>query len=120
VSGYVDLPGQRVFVEEYGSGDPVYLLHGGFTDTGGWAGQVPALAERHHVIVPGRRGHGRSPDVPGPCTTQVMAEETAALIRTLGHGPARRSAAPAAGGHPDDPGLPRRSAAGALGSLRDP
>jgi pimeloyl-ACP methyl ester carboxylesterase len=88
MSGYVDLPGQRVFVEEYGSGDPVYLLHGGFGGADNWRCQVPALAERYHVIVPERRGHGRSPDVPGPYTAQVMAEETAALIRTLGHGPA--------------------------------
>jgi pimeloyl-ACP methyl ester carboxylesterase len=89
VSGYVDLPGeQRVYVEQYGSGEPVFLLHGGFGGADSWGPQITALEADYHVFVPERRGHGRSPDVPGPYTVPVMAEETAAVIQTLAQGPA--------------------------------
>ncbi|MEV6488008.1 alpha/beta hydrolase [Actinoplanes sp. NPDC051633] len=90
MSGYVDLPGeQRVYVEVHGSGgEPVFLLHGGFQGADSWAAQIKALEDGYHVFVPERRGHGRSPDVPGPYTIPVMAEETAAVIQTLAQGPA--------------------------------
>jgi len=88
VSGYLDLPDQRVYVEEYGGGEPLFLLHGGFVGAESWAAQMPALAEEYHVFAPERRGHGRSPDVPGPYTTEVMAGETALVIESLARGPA--------------------------------
>lgn len=37
--------------------------------------------------MPERRGHGRTPDVPGPYTTEAMAAETAAVIQALAEGP---------------------------------
>ena len=74
MTGYLDLPDeQRVFVEEHGGGEPLFLLHGGFAGAESWQAQIPALAEDYHVFVPERRGHGRTPDVPGPYTTEVMA-----------------------------------------------
>jgi pimeloyl-ACP methyl ester carboxylesterase len=88
MTGYLDLPDQRIFVEEHGGGEPVFLLHGGFVGAECWAGQVPALAADYHVFVPERRGHGRSPDVPGPYTTEVFAAETAQVIATLAQGSA--------------------------------
>ena len=89
MTGYLDLPDeQRVFVEEHGGGEPLFLLHGGFAGAESWQAQIPALAEDYHVFVPERRGHGRTPDVPGPYTTEVMAAETALVIQTLAQGPA--------------------------------
>ena len=88
MTGYLDLPEQRVFVEEHGGGEPLFLLHGGFAGAESWQAQIPALAEEYHVFVPERRGHGRTPDVPGPYTTEVMAAETALVIQTLAQGPA--------------------------------
>jgi pimeloyl-ACP methyl ester carboxylesterase len=88
VTGYLDLPDQRVFVEEYGGGEPLFLLHGGFSGADSWAHQIPALSAEYHVFVPERRGHGRSPDVPGPYTTAIFAAETATVIQTLAQGPA--------------------------------
>jgi pimeloyl-ACP methyl ester carboxylesterase len=38
--------------------------------------------------VPDRRGHGGTPDVPGPYTYEAMAEETAAFLREHVDGPA--------------------------------
>jgi pimeloyl-ACP methyl ester carboxylesterase len=89
MSGYLELADQRVFVEEYGAGDPLFLLHGGMVAADSWQFQIPALAERYHVFVPERRGHGRTPDVPGPYTTENMAAETVAVIEALVDGPVR-------------------------------
>jgi pimeloyl-ACP methyl ester carboxylesterase len=89
MSGYLELAGQRVFVEEYGAGEPLFLLHGGMVAADSWQFQIPALAERYHVFVPERRGHGRTPDVPGPYTTENMAAETVAVIEALVDGPVR-------------------------------
>ena len=88
VTGYVDLADQRVFVEEHGGGEPLFLLHGGFQGADSWGAQIPALSAEYHVFVPERRGHGRTPDVPGPYTTEIFAAETAAVIQTLAQGPA--------------------------------
>jgi pimeloyl-ACP methyl ester carboxylesterase len=60
VTGYLDLPDQRIFVEEYGGGEPLFLLHGGFVGADSWQGQIAALSEHYHVFVPERRGHGRT------------------------------------------------------------
>jgi pimeloyl-ACP methyl ester carboxylesterase len=89
VSGYLELADQRVFVEEYGAGEPLFLLHGGMVAADSWQFQIPALAEHYHVFVPERRGHGRTPDVPGPYTTENMAAETVAVIEALVDGPVR-------------------------------
>jgi pimeloyl-ACP methyl ester carboxylesterase len=88
MTGYIDLPDQRVYVEEHGGGEPLFLLHGGFVGAESWAFQIPALSADYHVFVPERRGHGRTPDVPGPFTTEAMAAETAVVIKTLAQGPA--------------------------------
>jgi pimeloyl-ACP methyl ester carboxylesterase len=50
--------------------------------------QTPAFAERYRVIVPDRRAHGRTPDVDGPITYEVMADDTIAFMEALGTGPA--------------------------------
>lgn len=88
MGSYLDLGTQRVYYEEHGAGPPVVLLHGGLQDAGCWHEQVPALATAYRVIVPERRGHGRTPDVPGPYSTEIMAAETAAVMTALVGGPA--------------------------------
>src|SRR5699024_11067131 len=45
---------------EYGSGEPVILLHGGLGNANWWGLQIPALAEHYRVIVIDSRGQGRS------------------------------------------------------------
>lgn len=85
---FLDLDGQKIHYEEYGAGHPVFLLHGGMMTADGWRYQVPALEASYRVIVPERRGHGRTPDVPGPYTVEVMTAETAAVIEALTVGPA--------------------------------
>lgn len=85
---YVDAGGVRTYYEVAGAGEPLLLLHGGLCTVETFDAQTPALAERHRVYVPERRGHGRTPDVDGPITYEAMAEDTIAFIEALGLEPA--------------------------------
>jgi pimeloyl-ACP methyl ester carboxylesterase len=85
---HVDADGVHSYYEEHGSGDPLLLLHGGLIDGDSFAQQTPAFAEHYRVIVPDRRGHGRTPDVEGPISYDLMADDTIAAMDALGTGPA--------------------------------
>jgi pimeloyl-ACP methyl ester carboxylesterase len=79
----VDAGGVRTWYAEHGTGEPIVLLHGAFTDASQFRATVPALAERFRVLTPERRGHGHTPDIPGPITYELMAADTAAFLDTL-------------------------------------
>ena len=81
---YVDAGGLRTYYETHGTGDPLVLLHGGFCTAETFDGLTPRLAEDRTVYVPERRGHGRTPDVPGPITYKSMAADTVAFLDAVG------------------------------------
>lgn len=84
-SGYVDAAGVRTYYEVEGAGDPLLLLHGGLTTIETWAAQRAALvAAGYRVFLPERRGHGRTPDVPGPLGYELMAADTIAFMDAVG------------------------------------
>ncbi|MFJ5773942.1 alpha/beta fold hydrolase [Streptomyces sp. NPDC093094] len=87
---YVELPGVRTWYETEGDPghEPLLLLHGGFCTNETWAAQRADLAAEYHVFLPERRGHGRTPDVPGPLTYLDMAADTADFVETMVGGPA--------------------------------
>lgn len=70
--------------EVHGSGEPVLLLHGAFCTVETFADQIPALARDFQVIVPERRGHGRTPDVGESYSYDLMADDTIAFMDVLG------------------------------------
>jgi pimeloyl-ACP methyl ester carboxylesterase len=57
-------------------------------DARAFAPNVGALAARFHVFTPDRRGHGRTPDVDGPISYELMARDTIAFLETVVGGPA--------------------------------
>ncbi|HEX6374437.1 MAG TPA: alpha/beta fold hydrolase [Allosphingosinicella sp.] len=65
--------GGALAVETFGAGPPLLLLHGWSLDRGSWSRQAP-LADRFRLILPDRRGFGRSTAPPG------VAAETADLL----------------------------------------
>lgn len=73
---------------EHGSGEPLVLLHGGLADARFFSRTVPALAERFHVYTPDARGHGHTPDVPGPFTPDLLMHDTVAFLTSVVGGPA--------------------------------
>jgi pimeloyl-ACP methyl ester carboxylesterase len=88
VKDYVNAGGLRTYCEAQGYGDALVMLHGGFASVNTFGGFTPRIAERYRVFSPERRGHGRMPDVEGPITYEIMADDTIAFIDALRIGPA--------------------------------
>jgi pimeloyl-ACP methyl ester carboxylesterase len=74
----------NIYYEEYGSGKPIVLLHGGFSSSSSWAGSIPAFAENYRVIALDSRAHGRTNNPQGRLSYKLMAEDTAAFCKALG------------------------------------
>jgi pimeloyl-ACP methyl ester carboxylesterase len=83
MAAYVELGAVRTWYDEHGAGDPLVLMHGGLVDARFFEPNLGALAERFHVYTPERRGHGHTPDVPGPITYQLMADDTIAFLEAV-------------------------------------
>jgi pimeloyl-ACP methyl ester carboxylesterase len=80
---YVQLGAVKTWYDEQGSGEPLVLMHGGLVDARFFEANTPALAEHFHVYTPERRGHGHTPDVEGPISYQIMADDTIAFLETV-------------------------------------
>jgi pimeloyl-ACP methyl ester carboxylesterase len=85
---YLQLGAVQTWYDEHGEGPPLVLLHGGLVDARFFAPNLAPLAERFRVYTPERRGHGHTPDVPGPITYQLMADDTVAFLDAVVGGPA--------------------------------
>lgn len=79
---HVDIGPVHTWYETRGQGPPL-LLHGGLDTNALWAHQTDALAEHFRVYAPERRGHGHTPDVPGPLTYEVMAHDMVAFVEQV-------------------------------------
>ncbi len=84
----ISVNGVDTWFEERGDGDPVVLLHGGLTDSRDFAGSLGRLDDQFRLLLPERRGHGHTPDVPGPITVELMAQDTIAFLEEVVGGPA--------------------------------
>lgn len=73
----------RIWYRSDGAGEPVLLLHGGLTDSRDFDGNLDQLARQFSTYRPDRRGHGRSPDVDGPLTVEVMAGDMEQFIEAV-------------------------------------
>ena len=85
---YVQTGAVNTWYDERGDGDPLVLLHGGLLDARFFEPNLGPLAERFHVYLPERRGHGHTADVDGPITYQLMADDTIAFLDAVLGGPA--------------------------------
>jgi 3-oxoadipate enol-lactonase len=65
-SGYIEVPGARLYYEAQGEGTPVVLVHARVAHLRMWDAQVAAWRDRHRVIRYDTRGFGRTrtQDVP--------------------------------------------------------
>lgn len=72
------------YYEAEGTGEPLVLLHGGLTTIETFGGLTPKLAQQYRVYLPERRAHGRTPDVEGPITYEIMAQDTIAFMAAVG------------------------------------
>jgi pimeloyl-ACP methyl ester carboxylesterase len=84
----IDLGGVDTWYEERGEGDPLVLLHPGGADARAWGPSAGRFAERFRVLTPERRGQGRTPDVEGPITYDLMVDDTVAFLEQVVGAPA--------------------------------
>jgi pimeloyl-ACP methyl ester carboxylesterase len=89
MASYVDLGPVRTWYDERGTGDPLVLLHPGLADSRAFGANLDALAACFRTFTPERRGHGHTPDVEGPITFEVMAEDTIRFLEQVVGTPAR-------------------------------
>lgn len=83
MSAYVDLPGVRMWYEKQGVGDPLVLLHPGGVDSRAFGPNLEALTQRFTLYLPEQRGHGHTPDVDGPITYELMADDTIQFLEQV-------------------------------------
>src|SRR2546429_9593150 len=74
----------QMWYDERGHGDPSVLLHpgGAGVDSRALTPTLEALSELFHVYAPEQRGHGHTPDVEGPITYELMAQDSGTFVQT--------------------------------------
>jgi pimeloyl-ACP methyl ester carboxylesterase len=77
---FASVNGLKMYYEVHGTGRPLVLLHGAF----GFATDFPILAKDRQVIAVELQGHGHTADIDRPLTYEQMADDTTALLKTLG------------------------------------
>jgi acetyltransferase/esterase len=84
-TGYLSVPGAKLYYEVRGSGPPLLMIHGGAVDAGSFAAVAPELAVNYTVITYDRRGNSRSKLDSPPTETTVaqQAEDAAQLLKEL-------------------------------------
>jgi len=68
---------------EYGTGSPLFLLHGNGEDRSYFDAQVSAFSSQHHVYAVDTRGHGQSPRGIAPFSLSQFADDLHALMDHL-------------------------------------
>src|ERR1700730_11341677 len=75
--------GVELYYERSGSGEPLVLVHGSWSDHHNWDPVVSALAESFLVLAYDRRGHSASERPSGQGSVLEDADDLAALIDEL-------------------------------------
>jgi pimeloyl-ACP methyl ester carboxylesterase len=78
----------QLHYEMTGQGDPLVLVHGGWSDLHNWQSVAPGLARSFQVVAVDRRGHGQSERPRHQGTRRDQEDDLAGLIEGLGRGPA--------------------------------
>lgn len=75
----------QMWYDERGQDDPLVALHpgGAGVDSRALAPNLGALAQHFRVYTPEQRGHGHTPDVDGPITFELMAQDTITFIEMV-------------------------------------
>ncbi len=78
----------ELYYEMTGQGDPLVLVHGGWSDHRNWQPVASGLAQSYMVVAYDRRGHGHSERPLDQGSRRDQEDDLAALIEALDSGPA--------------------------------
>ncbi|WP_062466221.1 alpha/beta fold hydrolase [Demequina maris] len=79
--------GTDLHYEPAGDGEPLVLIHGGFTESLTWEQSLPGLAARFRVVAYDRRAHGLSGAGTGERSVRGDVADLAELVERLDLGP---------------------------------
>ncbi|MEI6313054.1 MAG: alpha/beta hydrolase [Bacteroidota bacterium] len=80
---YIPSDDVTIYCKEYGSGTPLFLLHGAMVTMSDWENQIPALSTKFRVICIDSRGHGKSSFTDKEITYHMMAEDMINIMNYL-------------------------------------
>jgi pimeloyl-ACP methyl ester carboxylesterase len=80
---YYNVRGIKLYVEEYGSGQPLLMIHGNGGDMSAFSENVPYFSKKYRVILVDSRSHGKSIDTSPKLTFEQMADDFAALLDAM-------------------------------------
>jgi len=79
---YLELDNTRIYYEEYGNGDPVFLLHGGMGSISNFKRLIPDLSKHFKLIAIDSPGHGRSESIDS-LSYNILAEYVVQIVDKL-------------------------------------
>ena len=80
---YYHINGIEMYVEQYGKGKPLLMIHGNGGDMSAFAENVPYFAKNYRVILADSRAQGKSSDAADSLSFEQMADDFAVLLDTL-------------------------------------
>ncbi|AMR33840.1 alpha/beta hydrolase [Mucilaginibacter sp. PAMC 26640] len=80
---YYHINGIKLYVEEYGEGDPLLMIHGNGGDMSAFSENVPYFAKKYRVILVDSRAQGKSADAADSLSFEQMADDFSVLLDTL-------------------------------------
>jgi 3-oxoadipate enol-lactonase len=81
---YVKVNDIQMYYEIQGEGEPLLLIVGLGTDISEWEGIIHWLAQTYKVLAFDNRGAGRTDKPDTPYSIEMMADDTAGIMQTLG------------------------------------
>jgi pimeloyl-ACP methyl ester carboxylesterase len=80
---FAEVNGVQLYYEEHGSGFPLVLSHGGYSDISAWEESIPFFSQRYRVVVYDRRNCGQSGKAPDTDTPDIWVDDLYQLLRHL-------------------------------------
>ncbi|RZJ26565.1 MAG: alpha/beta hydrolase [Flavobacterium sp.] len=84
---YYDVRGIKMYVESYGQGEPILLIHGNGGSISNFLYQIPEFARHFKVIAVDSRAQGKSIDKNDSLSYEMMADDFADLLKQMNTGP---------------------------------
>lgn len=83
VGKYYNIRGIKMYVEVYGQGQPVLMIHGNGGSMAAFSKNVPFFSQHYQVILVDSRAQGKSVDPSDSLSFEQMADDFSALLETM-------------------------------------